>query len=66
MDVETRGPRALWAVFNRETGDMVERFGRHSSKASARMMLGEFLDSFDMDGRAGFEVRQQIRPEENE
>ena len=30
------------------------------------MMLEEFLDSFDVDVRAGFEVRQQIRPEENE
>ena len=66
MDVETRGPRALWAVFNRETGDMVERFGRHGSETSAQMMLDEFLDSFDVDVRDGFEVRQQIRPEENE
>ena len=25
MDVETRDPAALWAVFNLETGEIVER-----------------------------------------
>ena len=49
MDVETRDPAALWAVFNLETGEIVERFGRHASKASAQMMLEAFLDSFDVD-----------------
>ena len=66
MDMETRDPAALWAVFNLETGEIVERFGRHGSKASAQMMLEEFLDSFDVDVRASFAVRHQIRPEENE
>ena len=55
--METRDPDALWAAFNRETGEFEGRFGRHGSKASARMMLEEFLDSFDVDVRAGFEVR---------
>ncbi len=66
MDSETRVPRALWTVFNSKSGEIVERFGRHGSEASAQMMLEEFLDSFDVDVRDGFEVRQQIRPEENE
>ena len=66
MDAETRGPRALWAVFNLGTGEILDRFGRHGSTASAQMMLEEFLDSFDVDVRAGFAVRHQIRPEENE
>ena len=52
MDAETRGPRALWAVFNLGTGEILDRFGRHGSTASAQMMLEEFLDSFDMEVRA--------------
>ena len=66
MDSEARVPRPLWSVFNSKTGEIVERFGRQGSEASAQMMLEEFLDSSDVDVRDGFEVRQQIRPEENE
>ena len=51
--------RALWISVNRETGLIVERFGRHDSKAAAQMMLEEYLDAFAVDVRGSFEVRQQ-------
>lgn len=50
---------ALWTVVNRETGLIVERFGRHGSEAAAQMILEEYLDAFAVDVRGAFEVRQQ-------
>ena len=65
MELKSSSHRCLWGIFNRETGAVVERFGRHGSEASARSMLEEFLDAFDVDVRADFEVRQLPHSEES-
>ena len=58
--------KRLWIIFNRETGLIVERFGRHGSKAAAQVMLEEYLDAFAVDVRDTFEVRQQPALDETE
>jgi len=45
---------------------IVERFGRHGSKAAAQVMLEEYLDAFAVDVRDTFEVRQQPALDETE
>ena len=65
MEEKSKPPRSLWCVFNRETGTVVERFGRHGSEASAKSMLEEFLDAFDVDVRADFEIRQLPHSQES-
>lgn len=49
----------LWVVINRETGAVVERFGRHGSKDAARAMLEAFLDAFEVDVRDGFQIKRE-------
>lgn len=56
----------LWIVVNRETGLIVERFGRHGSEAAAQMILEEYLDAFAVDVRGAFEVRQQSSLDETD
>ena len=65
MEQESKSHKSLWCVVNRDTGAVVERFGRHGSEASARSMLEEFLDAFDVDVRADFEVCQLPLSEES-
>ena len=65
MEEESTSHKNLWCVFNRETGAVVERFGRHGSDASAKSMLEEFLDAFDVDVRVDFEIRQLPHSQES-
>ena len=65
MEEESTSHKNLWCVFNSETGAVVERFGRHGSEASAKSMLEEFLDAFDVDVRADFEIRQLPHSQES-
>lgn len=54
---------ALWVVVNRETGKVVERFGRHGSEAAARVMLDAFIEAFEVDVRGGFQIKQVEPPD---
>ena len=54
---------ALWVVVNRETGKVVERFGRHGSEAAARVMLDAFIEAFEADVRGGFQIKQVEPPD---
>ena len=65
MEEESTSHKNLWCVFNRETSAVVERFGRHGSEASAKSMLEEFLDAFDVDVLADFEIRQLPHSQES-
>ena len=53
----------LWVVVNRETGKVVERFGRHGSEAAARVMLDAFIEAFEVDVRDGFQIKQVEPPD---
>lgn len=54
---------ARWVVVNRETGKVVERFGRHGSEAAARVMLDAFIEAFEVDVRGGFQIKQVEPPD---
>ncbi len=54
---------ALWVVVNRETGKVVERFGRHGSEAAARVMLDAFIEAFEVDVLDGFQIKQVEPPD---
>ena len=53
---------ARWVVVNRETGKVVERFGRHGSEAAARVMLDAFIEAFEVDVREGSRSNKLSRP----
>ena len=51
--------RTLWIVINRTTNEPVRHLGVHGSREAARAMLDQHLESYDVDLRTIFEVREQ-------
>ena len=51
--------RTLWIVINRTTNDPVRHLGVHGSREAAQAMLDQHLESYDVDLRMTFEVREQ-------